>query len=469
MTTLIPKYDLMNGGSTPTGAINRPINQKLSDLVSIKDFGAVGDGTTDDTTAIQNAINSGLSLLIPQGTFLISSTLTINLSNTSLFGEDVNTCIIKASGTFPIFTFLSDSSVTDLARINFKNFTLLNGSHGIYASRTTGALATIERFWADNLNFQNQTAAGMYFTGSSLGYYVNKHTNCAFYYCTQGLLINQVFSCNLIHTDLCRFEGLSNSGVGVSTTNNECANFTISRSRFEATSGTVSPIYVLGGAQSLVISENYFENNPSPQININAGSGLNISTLIQSNFVSSNLTTANVVTFASQCFDAQLLSNSFRELSTSTINGDSYCQNLVASGNGQLNFVGFNGTLGFTGSAVTYDLAPTGKYEKQITHTGTFTDTYTLPQIGTYLLNVVLRDNGDISLGAVATILINYWTGATPILDCYTIHQVDSPTTTNIGATVSSSGVVTLTYTQSSSTSRTAYLSYSFVNQVNVY
>jgi hypothetical protein len=458
---------LYNEGGT--GAVDRNVEQKLQESVSVKDFGAVGDGVTDDTAAIQAAINSGLSLLIPQGTFLISSTLTINLSNTSLFGEDVNTCIIKASGAFPIFTFLSDTSLTDLAKINFKNFTLLNGSYGIYASRTSGTLAIIERFWADNLNFQNQTVAGMYFTGSSLGYFVNKHTNCAFYYCTQGLLINNVFSSNLVHTDLCRFEGLSNSCISVTTTNNECSNFTISRSRFEATSGTNSPISFVTGAQSLVISENYFENNPSPQILINAGSGLNLSTLIQSNYVSSNLTTSNVLTFVGQCFYAQVLSNSFRETNVSIINGDSNCQNLIASGNGVLTFAGFNGTVGFTGSAVTYDLAPTGKYEITKAHTGTFTDTYTLPQVGTYLLNVVLRDDGDISLGAVATILINYWTGGSPILDCYTIRQVNSATTTNIGATVSSSGVVTLTYTQSSSTARTAYLSYSFVNQVNIY
>ena len=42
MTTLIPKYD-----QGATSAVNRPINQKLAESVSVKDFGVVGDGDAD--------------------------------------------------------------------------------------------------------------------------------------------------------------------------------------------------------------------------------------------------------------------------------------------------------------------------------------------------------------------------------------------------------------------------------------
>ena len=88
MTTLIPKYDLKNGGATPTGAVNRSIYEKLNETVSVKDFGAVGDGTTDDTTAIQAAINSfattssasatgGGTVFFPAGKYRITSTLLI--------------------------------------------------------------------------------------------------------------------------------------------------------------------------------------------------------------------------------------------------------------------------------------------------------------------------------------------------------------------------------------------------------
>ena len=62
MTTLIPQFDLKNGGSTPTGAVNRPINQKLAETVSVADFGAVGDGVTNDSVAIKNAITALIAL-----------------------------------------------------------------------------------------------------------------------------------------------------------------------------------------------------------------------------------------------------------------------------------------------------------------------------------------------------------------------------------------------------------------------
>jgi len=44
--------------------------------VSVKDFGAVGDGVTDDTVAIQAAVDTGREVSIPSGTYVVSDTIT---------------------------------------------------------------------------------------------------------------------------------------------------------------------------------------------------------------------------------------------------------------------------------------------------------------------------------------------------------------------------------------------------------
>jgi hypothetical protein len=61
-----------------TGAVATNVQAKLRQTVSVKDFGAVGDGVTNDTAAIQAAINANLNggeIYFPPGTYKITSTL----------------------------------------------------------------------------------------------------------------------------------------------------------------------------------------------------------------------------------------------------------------------------------------------------------------------------------------------------------------------------------------------------------
>ena len=67
-----------------TGAVERTIGEKLGEVVSVKDFGAVGDGSTDDSAAIQSAIDycvlNQACLFFPEGAYYCSDRLIFDSS-----------------------------------------------------------------------------------------------------------------------------------------------------------------------------------------------------------------------------------------------------------------------------------------------------------------------------------------------------------------------------------------------------
>ena len=71
------------------------------DYVNVKQFGAKGDGVTDDTAAIQAAVNYGVSpAFLPVGTYIVSDTIYVNLMNGGLIGISGRSAIV-ASADFP--------------------------------------------------------------------------------------------------------------------------------------------------------------------------------------------------------------------------------------------------------------------------------------------------------------------------------------------------------------------------------
>lgn len=87
-----------------TGAVNRTYQSKFQEIFDVKDFGAAGNGSTDDTTAQQNAINAACSngggiVYYPHGTYKTSSTLNLNCSNVRMIGETKIGSVIASSST----------------------------------------------------------------------------------------------------------------------------------------------------------------------------------------------------------------------------------------------------------------------------------------------------------------------------------------------------------------------------------
>jgi hypothetical protein len=114
-----------------TGAVQRTVESKLRDVVSVKDFGAVGDGVTDDTNKILAASNTGKYVYFPEGTYLINSALT----PTSLKWISDNNAVVKLGASANITCSSID---VKLQGITFEE----NPAGAIYTTGVTSSAIT---------------------------------------------------------------------------------------------------------------------------------------------------------------------------------------------------------------------------------------------------------------------------------------------------------------------------------------
>jgi hypothetical protein len=101
-----------------SGAVTRTAQAKMRDVVSVKDFGAVGDGVTDDTVAIQAAINaaSGRTVYVPAGTYRLNSGLSYITSGgvftkgVALIGDGPDATVLDFRGSTQAINIDTDTS-----------------------------------------------------------------------------------------------------------------------------------------------------------------------------------------------------------------------------------------------------------------------------------------------------------------------------------------------------------------------
>lgn len=82
-----------------SGAVSRGLDNKIKDFISVKDFGALGDGIADDRAAIQNALNAHAHVYMPPGTYRVTNTIEI-AGNKTLIGAGNATIIDASANTF---------------------------------------------------------------------------------------------------------------------------------------------------------------------------------------------------------------------------------------------------------------------------------------------------------------------------------------------------------------------------------
>lgn len=129
-----------------TGAVARSVQSELRERVSITQFGAVGDGTTDNSVAIQNAVNYVASrptagaLFVPAGHFKYTVSPVVPYG-VSIYGEGGTASLLEAYNCNGItiapivwdqgMSFFKDIGINSMAGNNFTGFqSLVPGGTG---------------------------------------------------------------------------------------------------------------------------------------------------------------------------------------------------------------------------------------------------------------------------------------------------------------------------------------------------
>ena len=141
---------------------SRSIADRFGDFRSVKDFGATGNGTTDDTTAIQACIDSftagGGVVWFPDGIYKVTTTLTIAEDAVVIRGEGVRVSIISFQPTTSSVVCLNftkggaDPAITTMCGI--KDISI-SSTGNTQDGKVALNLEVQEEFWVENFEISD--------------------------------------------------------------------------------------------------------------------------------------------------------------------------------------------------------------------------------------------------------------------------------------------------------------------------
>jgi len=249
-------------GATTTSPVTRTMQTKFDDIVSIKDFGAIGDGEADDTNAINRAFfqlfcrevnpETRRSLYFPAGVYKVTDTIKIP-PYAKIWGEGMNSTVIRYSGADTVDCVLRTSDSKHQVDANIGNNNSIAPRNIEISSLTIESLVNIDLVYFEDVTesyFDSVTLKG----NLSITDLNSPADDVA---AVRVKSTNAIIS-NLITLDKCT---ITNCTYGVHI-NDACRGITISNSKFDTLyKGVALGITpVNGGPTGVRIVQNMFDN-----------------------------------------------------------------------------------------------------------------------------------------------------------------------------------------------------------------
>lgn len=202
------------------------VQEKLNNIINIKSFGAVGDGITNDTVAIQTAIDFAVSnktgkVYFPNGIYAVKSLLF--KSNIEYFGDGKSSVILAIAGTA-----VGETTVLIQSRTNILVHDLVfdgNKSVNTGGSDIDG-IHLCDTFYTshiifDRVWFQNNVYSGTRYVAPSSGVSDANYLNCRFLNTDCGIIVLGSNDLTDFKVENCIVDGHSASeGIAVFHTGN---------------------------------------------------------------------------------------------------------------------------------------------------------------------------------------------------------------------------------------------------------
>lgn len=234
-------------------------------LIDVTKHGAVADGVTDCTRAVQDLIETNANLYFPKGTYYFAQPITIDASNVHLFGNGVST-VLKFNG---------NGITVTLFRCVIEDLLITSQTNGAFGIKILGSYNTVKNVFIQDGYNVSMTALQVGEAGQGAWYnifneiYINDINNTA----RQGTgikcysSVNNVFSNIIIHGKNEAFWFDADKTVGYSTDGAQLENINVT---------TCNRGLYINDCSSIYIDNSIFDQITDYGMTITKGININI-------------------------------------------------------------------------------------------------------------------------------------------------------------------------------------------------